>query len=249
MTQPDFTSHRLFVDYPLGAGLPVALDRDQTNYLINVLRLAIGTSILVFNGRDGEWRARIIEANKRNCLIEAQERIREQTSLSDIWYCFAPLKSARLDYVVQKAVEMGAGRIIPVLTRHTQVNRLNIERLRANAIEAAEQCGILSVPPVDEDVKLTTLLARWEEQRTLIFCDEAAGTADPVAALRDVAPGPMAVLIGPEGGFSQEERANLLQLPQVARLSLGPRILRADTAGVAAMALAQAVLGDWKAPA
>ncbi len=246
MPRQDFTSHRLFVDFALGAGLPGALDREQANYLINVLRLGIGAEILLFNGRDGEWRARIVETTKRNCVVEGVRQVRDQTTPSDIWYCFAPLKSARLDYIVQKAVEMGAGRILPVLTRHTQVSRLNLDRLQANVIEAAEQCGVLSMPETEEAIRFDRFLERCGLERGLIFCDEDAEITDPVAVLRDLKPGPVAVIIGPEGGFSEEERQMLLARAGTLRLSLGPRILRADTAGVAALALVQAVCGDWR---
>jgi 16S rRNA (uracil1498-N3)-methyltransferase len=242
----DFTSHRLYVEADLAAGLPVALDRAQANYLINVLRLSVGAELLLFNGRDGEWRARIVEANKRNCLTEAVAQTRPQTTASDIWYCFAPLKAARLDYIVQKAVEMGAGRIVPMLTRHTQVSRLNVARLRANVIEAAEQCGVLNVPDTTDEMRLDRLLAALPAERRVIFCDENAETTNPLAALGAAANAPLAVLIGPEGGFAAEERAMLLARPGTLRLSLGPRILRADTAGVAAMALVQATMGDWR---
>jgi len=242
----DFTSHRLYVEADLAPGLPVALDRAQANYLLNVLRLSVGAELLLFNGRDGEWRARIVEASKRNCLTEAVARTRPQTPPSDIWYCFAPLKAARLDYIVQKAVEMGAGRIMPMPTRHTQVARLNLERLRANVIEAAEQCGVLCVPETTAEARIDRLLAAMPAERRVIFCDEDADIASPLRALEAAGDAPLAVLIGPEGGFAAEERALLLARPGTLRLSLGPRILRADTAGVAAMALVQAVLGDWR---
>ena len=246
MARYDFTSRRLFVEADLGPGRPLALDRDQANYLLNVLRLEAGAELLVFNGRDGEWRAAIIEAGKRRCLLEAREQTRPQTPLPDLWYCFAPLKAARLDYIVQKAVEMGAGRIVPMLTRHTQVARLKQERMLANAIEAAEQCGVIAVPEVAPEIRFAQLLATMEPARTIVFCDEEAEIADPVAALATLPEGPLAVLIGPEGGFSAEEREALLQRRPVLRLALGPRILRADTAAVAALALVQAVRGDWR---
>ena len=246
----DFTSHRLHVEADLAAGLPAALDRAQANYLINVLRLSVGAELLLFNGRDGEWRARIVEANKRNCLTEAVAQTRPQTAASAIWYCFAPLKAARLDYIVQKAVEMGAGRIVPMLTRHTQVSRLNVARLRANVIEAAEQCGILSLARVEEPVTLDRWLSARAGERLLVFCDEAAPVADPAAALAPMGSAAQGVdvLVGPEGGFAEDERANLLRQPNTLRLSLGPRILRADTAAVAVLALVQTVLGDWTQP-
>ncbi len=246
MPRLDFTSHRLFVSADLGAGLPVALDRDQANYLLNVLRLGPGAEILLFNGRQGEWRARIVEAGKRGCLLEAARQERPQSAGNELWYCFAPLKAARLDYIVQKAVEMGAGRIVPVMTRHTQVARLNLDRLRANVIEAAEQCGVLNVPEVEPEIRFDRFLASCPPERRLVFCDEDAEMADPVAALGGLAGQALAVIIGPEGGFAEDERRALLARPGVVRLSLGPRILRADTAGVAALALIQAVCGDWR---
>jgi 16S rRNA (uracil1498-N3)-methyltransferase len=245
MPQLDFRSPRLFVDHPLKGGETVALDRNQSNYLGNVLRLASGESVLVFNGSDGEWQA-AIAGRKRpdNLTIIAQTR--PQDRLPDIAYVFAPLKHARLDYVVQKAVEMGAASLQPVLTRFTQVSRVNTERMRANVVEAAEQCGILSLAAVVEPVPLERYLHQRDAQRLLVFCDEATDVADPMAALKGTpATGGIDVLIGPEGGFAEEERALLLKQPYIVRLALGPRILRADTAGVAALALVQAALGDW----
>jgi 16S rRNA (uracil1498-N3)-methyltransferase len=172
--------------------------------------------------------------------------MREQTAAPDLHYLFAPLKQARLDYMVQKAVEMGVGRLRPVLTQHTQVSRVNLERMEANAIEAAEQCGILSIPAIEPPVKLSEALENWDASRRLIFCDEGASLSDPAQALMKADPGPAALLIGPEGGFSPAERAKLLALPFVTQLSLGPRILRADTAAVAALALMQTFIGDWR---
>ena len=225
------------------------LERNQSNYLGNVLRLGSGESILVFNGRDGEWRAEI-EGRKRPDGLTIAAQTRPQDRLPDIAYVFAPLKHARLDYMVQKAVEMGASRLQPVLTRHTQVSRVNSERMRANVIEAAEQCGILSLADVAEPVALDRYLGAREQTRLLVFCDEATEVADPLLALQqglaDTAG--IDILIGPEGGFAEDERALLLRQPRTLRLSLGPRILRADTAGVAALALVQAALGDWQGP-
>jgi 16S rRNA (uracil1498-N3)-methyltransferase len=246
MPAHDFRSPRLYVDAPLGEGLTVALARDQSNYLGNVLRLTAGDSILVFNGRDGEWRASIA-GRKRPDSLTIDIRTRPQDRLPDLACVFAPLKHARLDYMVQKAVEMGACRLEPVLTRFTQVSRVNGERMRANVVEAAEQCGILSLADVADPVPLERFLERRDAQRLLVFCDEAAEVADPLAALR-AAPASRGVdvLIGPEGGFAEEERTLLLGQPQTLRLALGPRILRADTAAVAALALVQAALGDWR---
>ncbi len=243
----DFRAPRLFVDAPLKTGATVALDRDQSNYLGNVLRLGAGDSILVFNGRDGEWQAEIA-GRKRPESLDVRAQTRPQDHLPDLVYVFAPLKHARLDYMVQKAVEMGASRLQPVLTRFTQVSRVNGERMRANVIEAAEQCGILSLAAVADPVPLERFLHQRDGGRLLVFCDEAAETENPVPALHESLGGPgIDVLIGPEGGFADEERARLLRQPHIVRLALGPRILRADTAAVAALALVQAALGDWTA--
>jgi 16S rRNA (uracil1498-N3)-methyltransferase len=249
MPEFDFRAPRLFIDAPLKAGDRITLERNQSNYLGNVMRLATGERILVFNGRDGEWQA-AIEGRKRPDGLTIVAQTRPQDRLPDIAYVFAPLKHARLDYIVQKAVEMGASMLQPVLTRHTQVSRVNVERMRANVIEAAEQCGILSLAAVMEPVALDRFLERREAGRLLVFCDEAADTSDPIEALRQgsAASDGIDIVIGPEGGFAEEERALLLRQPGALRLSLGPRILRADTAGVAALALVQAALGDWAGP-
>ncbi|KJC58295.1 16S rRNA methyltransferase [Bradyrhizobium sp. LTSPM299] len=247
MPEFDFRAPRLFVDAPLGAGQTVELDRNQSNYLGNVLRLAAGDTVLVFNGRDGEWRAEI-GGRKRADTLAIIAQTRAQDHLPDITYLFAPLKHARLDYMVQKAVEMGCARLQPVLTRFTQVSRVNGERMRANVIEAAEQCGIISLAEMADPVPLGRLLASRDPARLLVFCDEAAEVTDPVQALRaaTAANAGIDVLIGPEGGFAEEERALLTRQPNILRLALGPRILRADTAAVAALALVQAALGDWR---
>jgi 16S rRNA (uracil1498-N3)-methyltransferase len=246
MPQFDFRAPRLFVNAPLKAGDTVALERDQSNYLGNVLRLKAGDTILVFNGRDGEWQAQIA-GRKRPDALRIDTQRRPQDRLGDLAYIFAPLKHARLDYMVQKAVEMGASMLQPVLTRFTQVARVNGERMRANVIEAAEQCGILSLAAVAEPIPLERFLGERDPQRLLVFCDEAAEVADPLRSLQGRPSGcdGIDLLIGPEGGFAEQERAMLLRQPQTLRLSLGPRILRADTAAVAALALVQAALGDW----
>jgi len=242
----DFRSPRLYADTPLETGAVVGLTPAQAHYLTTVLRLKSGSGVLVFNGRDGEWSATIAVQRRTASLVVGAHR-RAQTVPADLHYWFAPLKSARLDYMVQKAVEMGAARLQPVLTRHSQATRVNTERMRANAIEAAEQCGVLSLPEVCEPVVLPQLLAVREPARWIVFCDEDAEVANPIAALEQVPPHvPLAVLIGPEGGFAEDERAALLKLPNVVRLCLGPRILRADTAAVAALTIVQAVLGDWQ---
>jgi 16S rRNA (uracil1498-N3)-methyltransferase len=257
MAAYDFNAPRLYLDAPLGVGATVSLDRNQANYLLNVLRLSAGHPVLVFNGRDGEWRATIASEGRKNAALSLVERARPQTPPSPVDYLFAPLKAARLDYLVQKAVEMGAGRLRPVRTRRTQVQRVNLERMRANVIEAAEQCGIIAVPEILDEAPLPRAVAALEADRWLVFCDEEAPESDPLAALARARPShgeqegnlaaKVAVVVGPEGGFEDEERRLLLAHPRVIRLSLGPRILRADTAVVAALALVQAVLGDGAA--
>jgi len=249
MPQHDFRKPRLYVDAPLHEGASVALDRDQSNYLGNVLRLGSGASVLAFNGRDGEWQAEIA-GRKRPETLGIVRQTRQQDRLGDVTYVFALLKHARLDYIVQKAVEMGAAKLQPVTTRFSQVSRVNLERMSANVIEAAEQCGILSLAAVAAPIPLERYLGERNPERLLVFCDEAAEIANPLAALaRARAEGAgIDVLIGPEGGFAEEEREALLRQPQTLRLCLGPRILRADTAGVAALALIQAALGDWAGP-
>lgn len=249
MSHYDFSAPRLYLVTDPGSGFEpgrtIELDKSQQNYLCNVLRLSEGAPILVFNGRDGEWRADLFAVTRKVMALRLDACVREQTPPGDLHYLFAPLKHARLDYIVQKAVEMGASAIRPVVTRRTQNARVNMERMRANAIEAAEQCGIITLPAIAEPTPFATLLAGWDAGRTLIFCDEDAPLGDALAGLRAIAGRPLAVLIGPEGGFDDTERAALLALPSIIRLSLGPRILRADTAGVAALALVQSTVGDW----
>jgi len=248
MPQLDFRKPRLFVADALAPDRTVALTREQSNYLGNVLRLSTADTILVFNGRDGEWEASI-SGRKRPDSLAIMARIRPQDRPPDVAYVFAPLKHARLDYMVQKAVEMGASSLQPVLTRFTQVSRVNGDRMRANVIEAAEQCGILSIADVAEPLPLDRYLAARNPRRLLIFCDEAAEVTDPLRALqgRQGTADGIDVVVGPEGGFAEEERTLLLRQPRTLRLSLGPRILRADTAAVAALAVVQAALGDWSA--
>jgi 16S rRNA (uracil1498-N3)-methyltransferase len=254
MPRIDFRSPRLYVTAHLGAGAALPLDRAQSNYLVNVLRLKPGDPVLVFNGRDGEWRTALTQAGRRDVALVAEACVRPQSPAGDLHLLFAPLKHVRLDYLVQKAVEMGVSTIQPVLTRHTQVARLNLDRMQANAIEAAEQCGILGLPEISEPRGFDAVIGSRDPKRLLVFCDEDAETRDPVAALAahriDSAHGetarPLAILTGPEGGFSEQERDTLLRQPNVVRLSLGPRILRADTAVVAALSVVQAVLGDWR---
>jgi 16S rRNA (uracil1498-N3)-methyltransferase len=251
MARYDFRSPRLFVQAALARDAIVPLDRAQANYLVNVLRLRPGDPVLAFNGRDGEWRAALRPDGKKHTSLVVGEQTRPQPAAGDLHYLFSPLKHARLDYMMQKAVEMGATRLQPVLTRHAQAERVNLDRMRANAVEAAEQCGILHLPDIAEPLPLPRMLAAFDPVRVLVFCDEDADVKDPVAALAAARPSsgepvPLAVLIGPEGGFAAEEREAILRLPRIVRLSLGPRILRADTAAVAALALVGAVLGDWR---
>ncbi len=248
MARYDFASHRLFIVGDLAEALVVALDAAQMNYLLHVLRMEEGAKVLVFNGRHGEWLAEVKKSTRKTAVLSILQQTRAQHPPGAIRYAFAPLKAARLDYMVQKAVEMGAGRLSPVITQRSQVSRLKEERLTANAIEAAEQCGILSLPAIDPEQKLAAFLTTLKPGELLVFCDEDAEIADPVAALRAAGQAAtITVLIGPEGGFTPEERAAILMHPLVCRLSLGPRILRADTAAVAALALVQATLGDGQA--
>jgi 16S rRNA (uracil1498-N3)-methyltransferase len=242
----DYRTQRLYVKDALSLDATIPLTRDASHYLVTVLRYSAGDAMLLFNGQDGEWLASLSQVDRKSAMVTLKRQTRPQPVPVDIDYIFAPIKTGRIDYLVQKAVEMGASRLIPVITRHTQHARLNIERLQANMIEAAEQCGILHVPNLEPERKLDALLAQWPADRTLIFCDERAEIQNAVAALQATAIGPLAVLIGPEGGFSAEEREAILKLPSVTRLSLGPRILRADTAGIAALALVQAILGDGR---
>jgi len=237
---------RLFVEADLAADAEITCDAGQANYLLNVLRLKSGADVRVFNGRDGEWRAEILAAGRGKCTLGAHERLREQTTAQDIDYLFAPLKKARLDYMVQKATELGVAALRPVMTAYSVPDRVNLERMRANAIEAAEQCNMLTLPDVAAPRALSDVLAEWPPDRRLIFCDEGAALASPIPALSAIPPGPLAVLIGPEGGFSADERADLLAAAFALPISLGPRVMRADTAAVAALALVNAVLGDWR---
>ncbi|MET0430493.1 MAG: 16S rRNA (uracil(1498)-N(3))-methyltransferase [Microvirga sp.] len=247
MASYDFKAPRLFVDHPLHEAVRIPLERAHANYLVNVLRLGDGETVLVFNGRDGEWRAGLALAGRRDASLVAAGQTRPQTASPDLLYLFAPLKHARLDYMVQKAVEMGAGSLRPVFTQRTQSQRVNLERMRANVIEAAEQCGILSVPGILPDLGLDKALRALEPERILVFCDEDAPAGSPVELLSSLRnPGAkLAVIVGPEGGFTDQERALVAAHETSVRVSLGPRILRADTAAVAALALVQATLGDW----
>ena len=249
MARYDYRSPRLYVAVALAPGAVLTLEKPQAHYLRNVLRLKGGDTILVFNGKDGEWRATLSDADRRGRELSVHESTRAQTVPLDLHYLFAPLKHERLDYMVQKAIELGVSRLVPIITQHVQVTRVNLERMRANVIEAAEQCGILDLAEVASPLTFAQMIASRDSERLVVFCDEDAEVKDPVAALTTRRAGgrqPLAVLVGPEGGFAEEERAALLRLPNVVRLALGPRILRADTAAVAALTLVQAVLGDWR---
>ncbi len=246
MARTDFRHPRLYVSQPLATGVEVKLDPQQTNYLVNVLRLGRGDPVILFNGRNGEFSASISASSRKAATVAVGARMRPQEAPPDVDYLFAPLKHARLDYMAQKAVEMGARRLRPLITRHTQVARVNLERLRANAIEACEQCGVIWIPEIAPIEPLAEALKSWPPERLLVFCDEEAEQASPLDALADArGDGGVGLLIGPEGGFEDDERAAVLSVPRVLRLSLGPRILRADTAAVAALTLIQATLGDW----
>lgn len=246
MPDYDFSSTRLFVDASLSEGGEVTLEDNAANYVRNVLRMSVGDGLLLFNGRDGEWGARVAEVAKKRVLLACESRIREQTPAPSLRLMFAPLKHARLDYMVQKAVEMGVSRLSPTITRRTQVARVNLDRMRANAVEAAEQCGVLTIPEIDEPASLDQGLDGLHEDAALVFCDEAADPAEGAAALAPLKGRSLSLLIGPEGGFDPQERAALLRRPGIIRLGLGPRILRADTAAVAALALVQVAAGDWR---
>jgi 16S rRNA (uracil1498-N3)-methyltransferase len=242
----NYKMQRLFVDTDLSAGGSVAANAEQFNYLANVLRMGEGDQVLLFNGRDGEWQARLTFESKKKLALTIESQTREQTAQPDLHFLFAPLKVGRLDYLIQKSVEMGAGVIQPVITQHTQNHRVSVDKLQANALEAAEQCGILALPLVCAPQKLDMILGTWDISRRIIFCDEDHSTQNPMSALTNIKEKHLAVLIGPEGGFSDDERSLLRGLPFVTAIPLGPRILRADTAAVAAMAVVQTLIGDWK---
>ncbi len=236
---------RLYVDAPLGAAQSVPLSRDQAHYLFGVMRQSVGADIALFNGRDGEWTAEVADAGKRGGILTCKEPAAAQQNPRDIWLLFAPIKRARTDFIVEKATELGIARIQPVQTRFTNSDRMRQDKQTAHAIEAAEQCGSTFVPEVAALKRLDDVLASWPEDRQIMFCDESLTSAKAgLAAAPDVAK--WAILIGPEGGFSPEEQAKLRSLAFVTPVSLGPRILRADTAAIAALTLWQSELGDWR---
>ncbi|MEV8467122.1 16S rRNA (uracil(1498)-N(3))-methyltransferase [Fluviibacterium sp. DFM31] len=234
---------RLYVEHPLAEGQSVPLTRDQAHYLFGVMRLTESDAVLLFDGVSGEYRAEVAEAGKRGGVLVCAEQTRPLQTPPDLWLLFAPIKKARTDFIVEKAAEMGAARICPVQTAFTNSERIRQDRLQAHAIEAAEQCGGTFVPEVTALTRLSALLDDWPADRRLMFCDESR--AGEGLTLATAGPGPWAILIGPEGGFSSEERARLMAMDQAVPVSLGPRILRADTAAVAAMAVWQQALGDW----
>ena len=237
---------RLFVEAPLSAGATLVPNDAQTHYLLNVMRAHDGDRVLLFNGRDGEWRARLSQTSRRSCTFALETQTEPQAAVPDLWFAFAPIKKTPSDYIAQKATELGAAVLQPVITHRTVARRVNLERLRANAIEAAEQSGRLTVPEMREPIPLQTLLRDWPPERQLLYCDEA-GDAKPIAEALSVArsPAPWGVLTGPEGGFDPDERAAIRSRAFVVPVTLGPRIMRADTAGLAALAVWQSVLGDW----
>lgn len=240
---------RLFVEAPLNANGTISLDRDQSHYLANVMRVKVGNKVALFNGRDGEWACEITTVEKRQVALKVTEKIRGQSAEPDLWLVFAPIKKARLDFIAQKATELGVSHMVPVMTRRTIVDRVKIDRMAANAIEAAEQCERLNVPTVGDPIKLDKLLAAWPPERKIMFCDEdlSGAAAHTTLAAKDdkTNSAPWAILIGPEGGFDDTERNLIRNHPNCITVSLGPRILRADTAAMAAISLWQSAIGDW----
>jgi 16S rRNA (uracil1498-N3)-methyltransferase len=241
------TVTRLYSEAALGAGAAVALDAAQSHYLRNVLRLGPGARLTLFNGRDGEWWGEIAELGKQTGTVRLAERRRAPHAEPDLWLVFAPLKRARIDYLVEKATELGVAALLPAMTERTVVERLNLERLRAHAREAAEQTERLTVPAIRAPAPLRNILAGWPAERRLLACVESGEAPSIAAQLAQERAGPWAVLIGPEGGFSDSELDALRKLPFVCAVGLGPRVLRADTAAIAALAVLQAILGDWRA--
>lgn len=235
---------RLFVDGPLAEGSLVTCDEKRAHYLLHVLRLQEGAGVVVFNGQDGEWLAHIGNVHKKSASLIAERQLREQQNVPDISLFITPLKNGRTDWVVEKATELGVKHICPVTTRFTSVHRTNTARLNAIAVEAAEQCERMDVPKVEDLSELSQYLERWNNQRTLVYADESGAGSNTLA--QTLPRGPLALLIGPEGGFSKEEFALLRELPFAKAISLGPRILRADTAAITALSVIQSATGDWK---
>lgn len=236
---------RLYVEAALGEGARIEAAQNQAHYLLHVMRAKTADRVSLFNGSDGEWLARVTDVTKRGCTFVCERRTRPQAGTPDLWLCFAPIKKTPSDYIAQKATELGVRALQPVMTRRTIVSRLNLERLRANAVEAAEQSDRLTVPEIRQPVALQRLLAEWPANRRLLFCDEA-GEAPPIPEALTPSSGAWAVLTGPEGGFEPGERDAIRACAFVTPVSLGPRILRADTAGLAALAVWQALAGDWR---
>jgi 16S rRNA (uracil1498-N3)-methyltransferase len=236
----------LFVDEALREGSVLTLDGAQANYLGNVLRLQRGAQVKLFDDRTGEWLAQITDAGKKRLTLAVTRHLRPREPVPDLWLLFAPIKKGPIDWLVEKATELGAARLVPVFTQRTNVDRLNLDRLRAHTVEAAEQCERTALPQLAEPVKLAALLREWPAERALFFADETGGA--PFAAAAAAHAGPAAILIGPEGGFTPEEAAAVRALPQARAISLGPRILRAETAAAAALALWMAAAGDWREP-
>ena len=247
MDESGYIAHtRLFVECDLTGGGAVALSNDQRHYLVNVMRFKLGQKLRVFNGRDGEWQASLDEVSKKTARLMVGKQTREQNSLPDVWYVFAPIKKTRLDFIVQKATELGATALLPVYTHHTDAQRINEKRLLANAIEAAEQSERLCVPKIHEPQKLEKLISQWPCERAMMFCDESLAGQSVRESIEGMEKNiPWAILVGPEGGFADSEREQINALPTVKTVSLGPRVLRADTAGLAALALWQSQIGDW----
>ncbi|BAE49048.1 16S rRNA (uracil(1498)-N(3))-methyltransferase [Paramagnetospirillum magneticum] len=239
---------RLFVEAPLSAGMAVALTRDQTHYLASVMRAAVGELVLLFNGRDGEWLARIAALAKAGAALVPESQTRPQAPEPDLWLLAAPLKKDRTDLVVEKAAELGVSRLWPVFTRRTNAGRVNADRLHAHLVEAAEQCERLTVPDLAEPAALDKVLAGWPAERVLLFLDEGGGGVPLAEVLNGLSGQKLALLVGPEGGFDGEERRLIASRPFARAVGLGPRILRAETAAIAALAVVQALNGDWQSP-
>ena len=239
---PPASTPRLFVDQPLSQGMLLPLEGAQANYLANVMRLKAGDPVRLFDDRTGEWLGEVSDAGKRRVMLHLTTRLREREAVPDLWLLFAPIKKGRIDWLVEKATELGIARLQPIVTQRTIVDRTNLDRLRAHAIEAAEQCDRTALPALDEPMKLAALLKGWDADRALLFADETGGA--PIAQI--ARPGPAAILTGPEGGFTPQERELIRATPGAIGMSLGPRILRADTAMAAAVSLWMGLAGDWR---